>query len=89
MEQREINQQYQKWLTKLLGFDFDIECKAGRENGAADALSRIDVTATIMTLSVPSAMELIALKRAVEEDTKSGTLTSSLRNGQVVPPGYS
>lgn len=39
-QQREIGADYQKWVRKLIGFDFEIQYKPGVSNRVADALSR-------------------------------------------------
>ncbi|GJT97471.1 ty3-gypsy retrotransposon protein [Tanacetum coccineum] len=33
----------QKWVTKLIGYDFEVLYKPGRENTVADALSKVDI----------------------------------------------
>jgi hypothetical protein len=44
----------QRWLTKLLGYDFLVEYKKGADNKVADALSRRDSAATEFSFSILS-----------------------------------
>jgi hypothetical protein len=41
LEQKIGTPAQQKWISKLLGYDFSVENKRGRENRVADALSRV------------------------------------------------
>lgn len=52
LEQRVIAGDYQKWIAKLLGYDFVIEYKRGLENKAADARSRLPAAMELGQLSV-------------------------------------
>lgn len=42
MEQKLTTLVQQKWLSKMLGFDYVIQYKKGKDNVVADALSRKD-----------------------------------------------
>lgn len=84
-----MNQDYQKWLTKLLGFDFNIEYKASLKNKATNALSRMDATAALMALSIPHTFEVAATRGAIETDKELSRVLNSLRQGHTQFPGYS
>lgn len=47
---------YHFWLSKLMGFDYEIKYKSGKENQMADALSRVqgsDLCVWPFPLSLP------------------------------------
>lgn len=62
----------QKWILKLLGYDFVVEFKRGRENVVADALSRQggDTEITLSVISLPSWDWMNEIKGLYGEDLK-------------------
>jgi hypothetical protein len=42
------------WVSKLFGYQFTVEFKPGRQNSAADALSRRDEGPLVHSLSIPT-----------------------------------
>lgn len=61
----------QTYLSKLLGYDYTIQYKAGSSNVVVDALSRITTLATshLFTLSLPNFIFLDQLCRSLHSDT--------------------
>ena len=67
MEQRIVTPEQQKWVSKLLGYDYEITYKPSRENSAADALSRVVGSPSLNTLYVPQTSLWDAIKAASNE----------------------
>lgn len=81
MDQREVGPEYQKWMYKLLGFDFDIQYKPGTTNKVADALSR-EFTSNPELGSITSSwsLPLDQLQKEIEADTFIQQVTSDILN---------
>lgn len=57
-EQRLVVPECQKWMTKLMGYNFEIHYKPGKENLAADALSRFHTNAKLQHILLTNVFEL-------------------------------
>lgn len=73
----------QKWLHKFLGFDFSIEYKPGKDNTAADALSR-----SFFALSGPINPLLPLITVAVNEDPHFSTIKQQCMQGTYTEPFF-
>ena len=74
LEQREVTMDYQKWLTKLLPYTFEILYKPGIDNKAADGLSRIQYSALevkpaeLFALTMPTSLQLQDILMEIDAD---------------------
>ncbi|KAL3597323.1 hypothetical protein D5086_008960 [Populus alba] len=60
--------QQQKWVAKLLGYDYEIQYRPGHENSVADALSRRLANPTLHNLFVPQLAIWEEIKHAATTD---------------------
>lgn len=89
LEQRVIQPQHQKWLSKLLGYNFEVVYRLGVDNKDADALSRVQpVEFTHMT--VPTIVDVKVVKEEVEEcDPKLQSVIQQLLVDSESVPSFS
>jgi hypothetical protein len=81
LEQRLSSKEQQKWVTKILGYDFEIIYKKGKQNVVADALSRKDedVEAFLCAISIIQPNWIIEARDEWKNDEKVWTLIQRLQ----------
>lgn len=82
-----VSKDHQKWLTKLLGYQFDIQYRPGLENKAADALSRMQPSVNVLVLTTSEVLQLWEIKEVVADEVM-GKVVSELQEGVNVNLGY-
>jgi len=82
LEQRLSSEEQQKWVTKILGYDFEIIYKKGKQNVVVDALSRKDeyVKAFLCAISIIQPNWIIEARDEWKNDEKVCILGQSINN---------
>ena len=79
VDQRIMSEGQQKLITKLLGFDFEIRYKAGRENSVVDALSR---PFSLAAISAVTFYGWEGLEEEIQQDPKLKMILQYLLQGK-------
>jgi hypothetical protein len=85
-EQTITTEAQQKWLVKLMGYDFSIEYKKGCDNSAADSLSRREDHVQVATISSPIPQWIEPIKEEVAHDKELQNLVTLINKGEAVGP---
>ena len=89
LEQRVVHDDYQRWLSKLFGYDFKIQFKPGLDNKAADALSRRPNQEEFANLTIFSLLDIRSVGAQVEADPHLARIKRELVLDEDSWPKYS
>ena len=79
LEQKISSPEQQKWVTKLLRFDYEITYKKGKENVLVDALSQLPEQAEVSAISLPTSNFLKDIKMEWQEDSETSKFIKKLK----------
>ena len=76
----------QKWLSKLMGYDFQVEYRKGTENQVADTFLRREENAEFVAISTPVPRWLDTIKEEVQTNPKLQHIVKRVQEGEAVGP---
>ena len=88
MERKISSPEQQKWVTKLLGFDYEITYKMWKENVVADALSQLPEQAEFSAVSLPTSDFLKDIKMEWQEDSETSKIKKKLEEAPISVAHY-
>lgn len=77
LEQQVATLEQQKWMAKLMGYDYEIVYRPGRENAAADVLSRWPDSPILFHVFVPQVAIWEEIRRAANQDEYMQKVTTA------------
>lgn len=88
-QQREIGLEYQKWVRKLMGYDFEVQFKPGVANRVADALSRKQAGEVLLgALVCRPVLDWSKLRQEIAADSWLQLVKTELTQGSTTHKGY-
>ena len=89
LDQRLSTVPQHRWISKLFGFDFKVEYRAGRLNTMADALSRRDTTnESIYALTAPTFQLYKDLEEECAHSEEGQQLSAQIKEGSLGDPWH-
>ena len=89
LEQRVVEAEYQKWILKLMPYNFTIQYKPGNTNLVADALSKAPSEASLSLLTTPIIKDFEELKEMVVADSFLANIQQAVQQDPKSHPGFS
>ena len=89
LEQRIVGAEYQRWITKLMSYSFDIQYRSGASNRVADALSRIPGQPECSVLTIPQWQHWETLKEELSKDEFLQKIRDDIASGAHQHKGFS
>ena len=85
VDQKMMGEEQQRWVAKLLGFDFAIRYKVGKDNRATDALSR---KLYYNAISAVTFLDWEGLEEEIQQDSKLKKILQALLQGKDILEGF-